>query len=347
MADEVDRILGIPLTICADVRPAVTRVAARGRVALTLINSATLQEIEDLARSVVVAAEGSRRRRDKAFGWVLPLQRRQVPIRTPAKEARHEHDGWCPAFAFTHGLPPSAVLNPLPNKKCREGFSSFRRGDIDRTERLGRTDLLLCLLLGPTHTALRAGQNLLYWLAGVCGMNAKKRRRSSTSQLVGSRIVACPCCGKGVHVALINDHLETCGGSGDDNYWSAVPRMSADCAPPQPHAPSRSSSGPYSNTRSYSAGRQTLLPVRLFSAGWLLTTAAHLLLWLDVRALLPVDMQLDHWHLSRRKSNFFTSLSNLLKALAWQGSFGQRCVVTDFAHTYSPTARLLARRRTA
>lgn len=119
------------------------------------------------------------------------------------------------------------------------------------------------------------------------------------------------------------------------------------CAPPQPYAPSRSSSRPYSNRRSYSGGRQTLLPVRLFSAGWLLTTAAHLLLWLDVRTLLPVDMQLDHWHLSRRKSNFFTSLSNLIKALAWQGSFGQRWVATDFAHTYPLTARLLARRRTA
>ena len=69
--------------------------------------------------------------------------------------------------------------------------------------------------------------------------------------------------------------------------------------------------------------RLELLPVRPFSTGWLLTTAAHLLLWLDVRALTS-EMQLDHWHLSRKRQTFFTSAGSLLRALAWRGSFGQR-----------------------
>jgi hypothetical protein len=38
-------------------------------------------------------------------------------------------------------------------------------------------------------------------------------KKQRTSSLVGSRIVSCPCCGKGVHVALINDHLESCTGT--------------------------------------------------------------------------------------------------------------------------------------
>ena len=108
--------------------------------------------------SVVVAAEGSRWRRDKAFGWVLPLQRPQVPIRTPAKEARHEHNGRCPAFAFMHGsFACRAVLNPLPNRKCRRLLEAFDAEILtEPREERGSTELRV----GPRpHTAtIRAGQ---------------------------------------------------------------------------------------------------------------------------------------------------------------------------------------------
>ena len=106
--------------------------------------------------------------------------------------------------------------------------------------------------------------------------------------------------------------------------------------PPSPVAPRRGCDAAPQGA----AAQLSLLPVRLFSAGWLLTTAAHLLLWLDVRAL-TAEMQLDHWHLSRKRDAFFTSLSSLLRALAWRGSFGQRC---DGARS-SPPSTILARAR--
>ena len=98
------------------------------------------------------------------------------------------------------------------------------------------------------------------------------------------------------------------------------------CAPCSPSSPPPSPTSPRQKGEAgphATAAQLSLLPVRPFSAGWLLTTAAHLLLWLDVRAL-TAEMQLDHWHLSRKGDAFFTSLSSLLRALAWRGSFGQR-----------------------
>ena len=89
------------------------------------------------------------------------------------------------------------------------------------------------------------------------------------------------------------------------------------------------------------------MPVRVFSAGWLLTVVAHVLLWLDLEPLLPVDLQLDHWRgLRWRRGSFFHSTSALLRALAWRGSFGQS--YDNAAYEVSPAAarRLNARTRT-
>lgn len=85
-----------------------------------------------------------------------------------------------------------------------------------------------------------------------------------------------------------------------------------------------------------SPGLQDRLPVRLFSAGWLLTTVVHVIAWLDVSWLLPVDLQLEHWDLSRRSQHPLTTASTLLRALTWRGSFGQS--YDNAAYEVSPAA---------
>ena len=89
------------------------------------------------------------------------------------------------------------------------------------------------------------------------------------------------------------------------------------------------------------------MPVRVFSAGWLLTVVAHALMWLSLEPLLPVDLHLDHWRgLAWRRGSFFSSTSALMRALAWRGSFGQS--YDNAAYEVSPAAarRLNARTRT-
>ena len=61
--------------------------------------------------------------------------------------------------------------------------------------------------------------------------------------------------------------------------------------------------------------------VRLFSAGYFLTVSAHLLAYLDWEWLNGrLDLQLDHWQLSRRCQG---STFHLLRAIAWRASIGQ------------------------
>ena len=78
------------------------------------------------------------------------------------------------------------------------------------------------------------------------------------------------------------------------------------CAEPYTSSSSSSSSPPPSPSASHR--------VRFLSAGWLLTQAIHILAWLDWTPLnRVVDLRLDHWHLSRHRHPFISSLSTLMR----------------------------------
>ena len=65
-------------------------------------------------------------------------------------------------------------------------------------------------------------------------------------------------------------------------------------------------------------------PTQAFSTGWLVTLAAHCISYVDSPTLNGLlDLQLDHWYLSRKQHPFLSSLGAFVRALTWRRSVGQ------------------------